>query len=118
MASRSFSPPPSIGQTFPPAGDVWALAFSPEGKPIGKLSKALYDKGTKELDGKPVRYIASMSSSAQRPQPEPLPMLKVHISLEYPAAAPGGEAPANSISTPAFHDLSATQHPRILARSN
>jgi prepilin-type N-terminal cleavage/methylation domain-containing protein len=52
----------TTGQSFPPAGDVWALAFSPEGRPVGRLSKALHDKGTKELDGKPIRFIAVMSA--------------------------------------------------------
>ena len=38
----------TIGQTFPPAGDVWALAFSEEGRPIpADFPKALYDQGTK-----------------------------------------------------------------------
>ena len=76
----------SVGQTFPSAGDVWALAFSSDGKPVGKLSKAIYEKGAKELDGKPIRYIALMSATAPIVKPGVTPMLKVAISLEYPAA--------------------------------
>jgi type II secretory pathway pseudopilin PulG len=82
-----FFTPTTAGQTFPPGGDAWALAFSADGKPIGKLSKALYEQGTKELNGKPVRYIAAMSSTTATAKPGTTPMLKVHISLEYPAAA-------------------------------
>ncbi len=81
-----------VGETFPPTGDVWALAFSPEGKPVGKISKAVYEKGTKEVDGQPVRYIASLdSSSPTTPITGSTPMLKMHISLEYPATSPAAK---------------------------
>jgi hypothetical protein len=76
------------GQAFPPAGDVWALGFSAEGKPVGKLSKALHDKGTKELDGKPILYIAVMSAGNATLTSGGQTMLRARISIEYPAAAP------------------------------
>lgn len=78
----------TTGQPFPPTGDVWALAFSADGKPVGKLSKSLYDKGTKELDGKAVRYIAVLSATTEPPVANTTPMLKSRVSIEYPAAAP------------------------------
>ncbi len=78
----------TVGQIFPPADEVWALGFSPEGVPVGKLGKALYDKGTPEVNGKPVRYIASLSSKAPAVADEGTPMLDVRISLEYPATSP------------------------------
>jgi hypothetical protein len=81
----------TVGQTFPPGGEVWALAFSPEGQPVGKISQALYDKGTKEIDGKPVRYIASLSSKAPTTTSGATPMLSMHISLEYPAISPAAK---------------------------
>lgn len=81
----------TVGQIFPPAGEVWALAFSPEGKPIGKLSKAIYDKGTREIDGKPVRYIASLSAKAPTIPSGATPMLSLRISLEYPASSPAAK---------------------------
>jgi hypothetical protein len=70
-------------QPFPAAGDVWALAFSADGKPVGKLTRSLYDKGLKELNGKPVRYIATMAAVKQAASP----MLRVDILLEYPSNA-------------------------------
>ena len=73
------------GQAFPPAGDVWALGFSAEGKPVGKLSKALY---AKELDGKPILYIAVMSAGNATLTSGGQTMLRARISIEYPAAAP------------------------------
>ncbi len=76
----------TTGQTFPPASEVWALAFSADGKPVGKLSKALYDSGTRELNGKPVRYIAAMSSVKESAASGTTPMLRVDIFLEYPAS--------------------------------
>jgi type II secretory pathway pseudopilin PulG len=78
----------AVGQVFPPSGEVWALAFTPEGKPIGKLTKGIYDKGTKELSGQTVRYIASISSATATSSSGVTPLLRTRISLEYPASAP------------------------------
>lgn len=90
-ASRNGTPgyftPTTIGQVFPETGTVWALGFSADGKPVGKIDKALYDKGTKEIAGKSVRFIASMSAAPQVPAATP-PMMRVLITLEYPATAP------------------------------
>ena len=78
----------AIGQPFPPAGDVWAIAFAPDGRPLGKLTKSLYDRGTKELDGQAVRFIAVLSATNQTQVPGSTPMLKARVSIEYPASAP------------------------------
>ena len=52
-ASRSgrsqFFPTTLANEPFPALGDVWALAFSGEGKPVGKIPKADYDKGTRDI---------------------------------------------------------------------
>jgi type II secretory pathway pseudopilin PulG len=73
------------GQTFPPAGRVWALAFSVDGKLIGKLDKAPYDSGVRTLSGQTVRYIAAMSGVKEATTSGPNPMLRIDITLEYPA---------------------------------
>ena len=78
----------AVNEIFPPTGEIWALAFSPEGKPIGKITKAVYDKGTKELNGKPVRYIATLSSATTPTPAGSTPMLRARITLEYPSASP------------------------------
>lgn len=78
----------SVGQVFPPDDDIWALAFSPEGDVIGKISKSHYDKGIRELDGKPVLYLASMAASTAHTQAGVSPMMDVRISIAYPASAP------------------------------
>ena len=78
----------TVGQTFPPAGDVWALGFSAEGKPVGKVSKADYDKGTKEIDGQPIRYLIALSSETTPVQTGVTPMLRTRMSLEYPSTVP------------------------------
>jgi type II secretory pathway pseudopilin PulG len=92
LASREGKPQfftaTAVGQVFPPAGDVWALAFSAEGKPIGKITKGVYDKGTKELNGQTVRYIATISSSTTTTPAGATPMLRALITLEYPSALP------------------------------
>jgi type II secretory pathway pseudopilin PulG len=92
LASREGKPQfftaTTVGQVFPPAGDVWALAFSAEGKPIGKIAKGVYDKGTKELNGQTVRYIATLSSATTPTPSGATPMLRARITLEYPSALP------------------------------
>ena len=75
-----------IGQAFPPPGEIWALAFSVEGKPIGKISKDLYGSGSRELDGKRIAYIAAMSGVPTTSESETSHMLRADITLEYPAA--------------------------------
>jgi Tfp pilus assembly protein PilV len=91
-ASREGRPryftPTAAAEVFPTNGDVWALAFSDDGKPVGKISKAAYDKGTKELDGQAVGYIASLSAAADLAEIKGVPMLRARISLEYPSASP------------------------------
>ena len=74
------------GQAFPPAGEVWALAFSADGKPVGRLDKSLYQSGAREINGKVIRYITSMSATVENPQTGTTPMLRVDVSLEYPAS--------------------------------
>jgi type II secretory pathway pseudopilin PulG len=75
-------------QTFPPSGDVWALAFSADGTPIGTIPKAIYEKGTKELNGQAVRYLASLSSATTTTSAGASPMLCARISIEFPATSP------------------------------
>lgn len=83
--------PTTAGQVFPPASEVWALAFSAEGKPVGKVSKAVYDKGTRELNGAKVLYLASISSAVPKTQTGAIPMLSAKITIEYPAGAPAAK---------------------------
>lgn len=82
-----FFPATTIGETFPPAGDVWCIAFSQDGKSIGRISKSQYDKGLKELNGQPIRYLAKLTASPQKPgKPAGNPkMLEVNVALEYPS---------------------------------
>jgi len=91
-ASRAGRPryftPTSPGQPFPPTGEVWALAFSPDGQPLGKITRQLYDRGTPVMEGIPVRYIASMDCAPDPNKTGRVPLMRVRVSLEYPAAAP------------------------------
>lgn len=90
-ASRDGRPqvftPTLAGQAFPPAGEVWALAFSADGRLVGKLTKALYETGVRELDGENIRYIAALSATPEDgPEAGAVPLSRVTIALEYPAA--------------------------------
>jgi hypothetical protein len=91
-ASRDGSPqyfsPSSPGQVFPPPGELWAIAFSQEGQPIGKLPRELYSSGIRDINGQPVRYIASLASSKVPGSNESTRLLDVRISVEYPATSP------------------------------
>lgn len=81
----------TVGETFPPAGDVWALAFSPEGKPIGRVNQSIYDKGTKEVAGKPVRYLTSLVAKAPTTNSGATPMMSLQLTVEYPASSPAAK---------------------------
>ena len=83
-----YFPATTSGQTFPLAGERWALAFSPAGNPVGSISRTLYDRGTRVLDGQSVSYIVSMDSTMAPEKSPGTPLMRVHLSLEYPAAAP------------------------------
>lgn len=82
-----FFPSTANGEAFPPAGEVWALAFSADGTPLGRLSKGAYDSGAAELAGEPIRYIAAMTAAQEVVESGKTPMLALHIAIEHPAAA-------------------------------
>ncbi|MGL4401983.1 MAG: type IV pilus modification PilV family protein [Luteolibacter sp.] len=92
LASREGKPQfftaTTVGQVFPPSGEIWALAFSAEGKPIGKITQLEYDKGLKELNGQSIRYIATLASATTNTPAGAIPMLRAQITLEYPSALP------------------------------
>ena len=91
---------PLVPRLFPPTGEVWALAFSAAGNPLGKIPQVSYVRGTREMDGIRVRYIASVSSSPASADSAGAPLLPVHISLEFPASVP-----ADQRRKLAFHTL-------------
>ena len=90
-ARSRYLTPTSAGQVFPPPGEIWALAFSADGKLLGIIPAKLYANGTRESDGQPVRFIASMSATPAPSDAADTPLLPVHISLEFPAAAPANK---------------------------
>jgi hypothetical protein len=89
--NAQFLDPTQPGQAFPPSGDVWVLAFSNDGRTLGKISKAEYDKGIKTFTNQTVRYLATLKGTPATPKPGVTPMLRVAITLEFPAAAPAAK---------------------------
>jgi len=80
----------AIGQAFPPAGDIWCLAFSAEGKALGRIMKSDYENGIKTINGQPAFYLATLTATPQTPgkavgNPR---MLAVNVKLEYPSGTP------------------------------
>jgi type II secretory pathway pseudopilin PulG len=81
----------TVGQQFPPAGDIWALAFSTEGQVVGKITKPQFDQGLKELNGKPVLYLAEMTAVTAPVKADATPMMNVRITIGYPAGIPSAK---------------------------
>lgn len=85
----SYFPTTETGETFPPAGKVWALGFSADGALAGTLEKEDYNHGTAQIAAGPIRYIASLSAEPTLTAGQA--MLRVRVSVEYPAIAPAGK---------------------------
>ncbi len=82
-------PVSTCGQVFPPSGEVWALAFSRSGDPLGCLSKAHYEQGVRVVAGQSVRFIAALEASPAAATPGlSEPLVRVHVAIEYPAVWP------------------------------
>lgn len=94
-----YFPATAKGEIFPPAGEVWALAFSADGKPAGRIPRALYQSGAGEIDGRPVRFIACIRSAVVTPLAGGEPLLRADITLEYPAAAGAGRRAKQNFHT-------------------
>jgi hypothetical protein len=79
------------GQALPLAGEVWVLAFSSEGRAIGKITKSQFEAGIKELDGSPVLYLGEMSAVKAPLKAGMTSMMNVRISIGYPAGIPSAK---------------------------
>lgn len=84
-------PASSAGGEFPPAGDLWVLGFSRDGRMVGRVPKSGYEAGLREMDGMKVRYLARVSAVAEAAGDGRMPMLRLKIGMEYPASAPAGK---------------------------
>ena len=87
-----------VDEPFPPTGGVWALGFSGEGQAVGTLTKSEYDSGIREIAGQSIRYIATLKAEKTlpgdleaEPKPSITPILRVQISLEFPAISPANK---------------------------
>jgi type II secretory pathway pseudopilin PulG len=80
----------SPGQAIPPTDELWALGFSEDGKPAGKLTSSQYEQGTREIQGKTLRYVARITAKLP-PATDASRLLKVLITIEYPAIAPAAK---------------------------
>lgn len=79
------------GVPFPAAGEALVLAFTDDGRPLGRVSAQAYQGGTRTLAGERVRYLVAIRTEAAlqaTPLPGVPPMLNLQLTLEYPAAAP------------------------------
>ena len=86
-----FIPPRLPGQPFPAAGELLAIAFSEDGRPLGTIDQTAYDRGIKTLADEPVRYLTTIRAEAAPTKPGSPPMLNLHLTLEHPAAAPAAK---------------------------
>jgi type II secretory pathway pseudopilin PulG len=85
-----FLPRREAGAAYPASGETLALAFSGDGRPLGKVPTRSYEAGIKALADEPVRYLVSIHSelAENKDRPDVPPMLNLRLTLEYPAAVP------------------------------
>lgn len=83
-----YFPATSIGEAFPSIGEVWGLAFSSKGSVVGKITKADYEQGIKNLNGTKISYLLTMGATLPLTQTGPVPILNVKMTVEYPSNAP------------------------------
>ncbi len=85
-----FVPATVIGEAFPAADDIWCLAFSAEGKALGRITKSDYENGIKTFNGQSAFYLASLAAAPQAPGKAVgnSNMLAVTVQLEYPSGTP------------------------------
>ena len=83
-----FLPKLARGEPFPAAGEVLALAFAADGRPLGCVARDAYLSGLSRLADDPIRYLVSMRAEPAVAQPKSQAMLGLHLTLEFPAAAP------------------------------
>lgn len=77
--------------SFPPIGEVWALAFSETGELINKLSRAEYDSGIQTLNDRSIRYIATIHAEKANLADTPTTSQRVKITIEFPASTPAAK---------------------------
>lgn len=78
------------GSSIPPDDEFRALAFSNEGRVMGKITVGQWTDGVTRLDGKPVRYLARIDSEPHVSTGLP-DMRNLRVTVEDPAAAPEGK---------------------------
>lgn len=86
--SSELIPPRLPGQPFPADGTLLAIAFTEDGRPLGTIEQPAYDKGLKTLADESVRYLTTIRAEAAPVKLGSPPMLNLHLTVEYPAAAP------------------------------
>jgi Tfp pilus assembly protein PilV len=85
--SRLLDPIPPSG-AFPVSGSLAAIAFTAEGRVVGRIEKEDYEKGVGELDSEAVRYIVRIDGEPEQVRDDGRPMRSVRMAIEYPAKSP------------------------------
>lgn len=93
MARKGVSenlPPMLPGEEFGKT-DVVCLAFGPDGGLLGKVDAGQYDRGAEKIGSEDAYYLATLQGEEVDEQEERAgfpPMLRVKITIEYPAIVP------------------------------
>lgn len=85
--SRLLDAIPPSGQ-FPAEGDVAAIAFTAEGRVVGRVEAPEYEQGVGEMNSETVRYIVRIGGKPEKVRDDGRPMRSVRIAIEYPARSP------------------------------
>jgi hypothetical protein len=89
--SSKFIPLRVPGEPFPASGELLAIAFSEDGRPLGTVEQKAYDQGVKFVADEAVRYLVAIRTTAAPQKAGSPPLLDLHLALEHPAAAPAAK---------------------------
>ncbi len=76
------------GRVSPPEGGLWALGFTRGGAMVGTVSPDQYASGTRESDGREIRFIARVHPAPPVAGEAAASVPAMRVTVEYPAGAP------------------------------
>ena len=82
--SRLLKVIPASG-TFPAAGGIAAIAFTAEGRVIGRVEGPEYENGVARMNSETARYIVRIDGEPEQVREDGRPMRSVRMAIEYPA---------------------------------
>lgn len=73
---------------FPAGDELAAIAFTAEGRVVGRVVAGDYEQGVGRMNGEAVRYLVRIDGKPEQVRSDGRPMRSVRIAVEYPAGTP------------------------------